>query len=313
MSQDYAYPFIEQRADPYIVLGSDGWYYFTASVPAYDRIELRRSKTLEGLKTAETKDVWFKHESGPMSQHIWAPELHEIEGKWYIYFGASERDDIWKLRPYCLECLGNDPINDEWIERGVMVAADGDPFSFTDFSLDGTVFKHNGIWYYIWAQKVGGQMSISNLYIAEMENPWTLKTVQFQLTTPDYDWERVDFWVDEGPAVLKRNGMIFVTFSSSATGACYCMGMMYADENSDLLDRNSWTKIRRPLLTTDESKGIFGPGHNSFTKDEDGNDVIVLHARPYEKIVGDPLYDPNRHTMLRHFTFDDSGFPVFTL
>lgn len=36
-------PWILQRADPY-VYEKDGWYYFTASVPAYDSIVLRRAK-----------------------------------------------------------------------------------------------------------------------------------------------------------------------------------------------------------------------------------------------------------------------------
>ena len=70
-------------------------------------------------------------------------------------------------------------------------------------------------------QKTGGQFAASNLYLAEMESPIKLKTAQFMLTTPDYDWERVDFWVNEG-AVLKNNGKIFIAFSASATGACYC-------------------------------------------------------------------------------------------
>lgn len=116
-------PLIEQRADPFIYKHSDGYYYFTASVPTYDRIELRRAKTIHGLKDAETHNVWHKHETGPMSQHIWAPEIHYLDGKWYIYFAASEVDDIWKLRPYVLECKGQDPLKDEWTELGQMQAA----------------------------------------------------------------------------------------------------------------------------------------------------------------------------------------------
>ena len=38
-------PIILQRADPWIYKHTDGYYYFTASVPEYDRIEIRRSKT----------------------------------------------------------------------------------------------------------------------------------------------------------------------------------------------------------------------------------------------------------------------------
>ena len=75
-------PILLQRADPHVVLHSDGWYYFTATVPEYDRIELRRARTLGALASADSKVVWSKHESGPMSHHIWAPEIHFIDGKW---------------------------------------------------------------------------------------------------------------------------------------------------------------------------------------------------------------------------------------
>lgn len=163
-----------------------------------------------------------------------------------------------------------------------------------------------------WAEKTGGQFAASNLYLAEMESPVKLKTAQFMLTTPDYDWERVDFWVNEGPAVIKNNGKIYLTFSASATGACYCMGLMEADEDADLLDRNSWKKSRYPVCCTNEEKKIFGPGHNSFTVAEDGETPLcIYHARPYEEITGDPLYDPNRHAMVMKVKFDEEGRPVF--
>ena len=83
---------------------------------------------------------------------------------------------------------------------------------------------------------------ISNLYIGEMESPYKLKTVQVLLTTPDYDWERVGFWVNEGPAVIHHNGKIYLTYSASETGAAYCVGMMSASEDSDLLDPNPGQK-----------------------------------------------------------------------
>ena len=92
---EYNKPFILQRADPYVYRHVDGSYYFTASVPEYDRIILRRADSLMGLKSAEEVTVWKCHESGPMSMHIWAPELHFLEGKWYLYFAAGEREDKW--------------------------------------------------------------------------------------------------------------------------------------------------------------------------------------------------------------------------
>ena len=303
--------FIEQRADPYVYRHTDGSYYFTASVPAYDRIVLRRAETLQDLANADEKTIWVKHESGEMSQHIWAPELHYLDGKWYIYFAAGERDNIWKIRPFILECTGQDPMSDSWVERGKMQRSDDDIYSFEAFSLDATILENKGERYYIWAEKVSVGVQISNLYIAKMASPTKLATAQVLLTTPDYDWERRDIWVNEGPAVIKRDGRIFVTYSASATGECYCMGMLSIGEDQDLLDPRAWKKERYPVLSSSTEAGLYGPGHNSFTKLPDGTDVCVYHARPYAEIKGAPLYDPNRHAMLMKVEWDEKGYPVF--
>ena len=157
-----------------------------------------------------------------------------------MYFAAGDIDDVWKIRPYVLECKGEDPVRDEWIELGMMQCANEDEFSFRAFSLDATVFENHGKYYCVWAEKVSVGKQISNLYIAEMETANRLRTVQVLLTSPDYDWERIGFWVNEGPAVMKRHGKIFLTYSASETGINYCMGMMSADEKSDLLDPLNW-------------------------------------------------------------------------
>ncbi len=304
-------PWILQRADPYVYRHTDGTYYFTASVPDYDRIVLRHADTLGGLYDAEETAIWHKHRFGPMSRHIWAPEIHYLDGKWYVYFAGGEADSPWKIRPYVLECMGQDPMKDKWMEKGKMKAAPEDKFSFRAFSLDATVFENHGKHYYIWAEKVGVGKQISNLYIAEMESPCQLKTVQVLLTTPDYDWERVGFWVNEGPAVIKHDGKIYVTYSASETGAAYCMGMLTADEDADLLDPRSWKKERHPVLASNVEHGIYGPGHNSFTTDSEGNPVMVYHARTESEITGNPLYNPNRHVFLMRVKWDAEGRPVF--
>ena len=243
-----------------------------------------------------------------MSAHIWAPELHRIGDAWYLYFAAGAAEDVWAIRPYVLECRAEDPIEGPWQELGMMEAADD--FSFQDFSLDMTVFASHGAWYCVWAEKVSVGKKISNLYIARMKSPHSLATKQVLLSSPDYDWERVDFWVNEGPAVIRRNGRICMTYSASATGAEYCMGLLSAEEDSDLLDPASWTKERLPVLVTDETAGLYGPGHNSFTVDENGRDIMVFHARQYDEITGDPLYDPNRHAYLAGVEWED-GEMVF--
>ena len=308
---EYNRPFIRQRADPYIMRSDETGYYFTASVPEYDRIALRHSDTLTGLRDAPERTVFVKHESGPQSVHIWAPELHRLDGAYYIYYAGGDKDDIWEIRPYVLRCLG-DPMTDEWVEMGPMQPADDDPFSFRGFSLDATIFASRGERYYVWAEKVGVGKQISNLYIARMAAPNKLATVQVLLSTPDYDWERGEFWVNEGPAVLKHDGKIFLTFSANTTGELYCMGMLWANEDDDLLDPANWTKLRHPVLQSDGSKGLHGPGHNCFVKGDDKKtDMLIYHARQYGELEGNPLYDPNRHVYISPVAYDDRGFPVF--
>ena len=312
MKEMYNEVWIQKRADPYVYKHTDGTYYFTASLPDYDGIALRKADKLFDLKDAPEKMIWKKHDKGIMSFHVWAPELHFIFGKWYIYFAAGDVDDIWAIRPYVLECQGDDPFNDEWIEKGMMQCSDEDPFSFRAFSLDGTVLENHGEYYFIWAEKVGVGKQISNLYIAKMESATKLSTVQVLLTTPDYDWERVGFWVNEGPAFIKNDGKIYMTYSASETGVAYCIGMLSADENDDLLDPKSWTKRRMPVLKTSEELKIYGPGHNSFTVNDEGEPVMIYHARTEAEIVGNPLYNPNRHAMVMKVKWNESGEPEFS-
>lgn len=312
MKEMYNEVWIQKRADPYVYKHTDGTYYFTASLPDYDGIALRKADKLFDLKDAPEKIIWKKHDKGIMSFHVWAPELHFIFGKWYIYFAAGDVDDIWAIRPYVLECQGDDPFNDEWIEKGMMQCSDEDPFSFRAFSLDATVLENHGEYYFIWAEKVGVGKQISNLYIARMESATKLSTVQVLLTTPDYDWERVGFWVNEGPAFIKHDGKIYMTYSASETGVAYCIGMLSADENDDLLDPKSWTKRRMPVLKTSEELKIYGPGHNSFTVNDEGEPVMIYHARTEAEIVGNPLYNPNRHAMVMKVKWNESGEPEFS-
>ncbi|MGG4035651.1 family 43 glycosylhydrolase [Paenibacillus cisolokensis] len=309
-TQKYINPIIPQRADPWIYRHVDGYYYFTASVPEYDRIELRRSLTIQGLAEAEPVVCWRKYDQGPMSANIWAPEIHFIDGKWYIYFAAARtaetNDGMFDHRIFVLENDSANPLEGTWVEKGQIQT------DWESFSLDATTFEHRGTRYLVWAQKDPAIAGNSNLYIAPMHNPWTLRGPQSRIAVPEYEWEKIGFLVNEGPAVLKRNGRVFISYSASATDHHYCMGLLWADENSDLMSPAAWNKLPVPVFQSDETVGQYGPGHNSFTVAEDGQtDILVYHARSYKIIEGNPLYDPNRHTCVKAFGWDDQGMPAF--
>lgn len=310
MVYKYNNPIVPERADPWVYKHTDGYYYFTGSVPGYQSIELRRAKTLNDLEEAEKVTVWRAHESGEMSELIWAPEIHFINGKWYIYFAAAPSvkpmNDIFQHRMFVIECSDDNPLTNNWFEKGQIKT------HINSFCLDATTFEHDNQLYYVWAQKDHAIPGNSNLYISEMENPWTLKGQATLLTIPEYDWEKIGFLVNEGPAVLKRDGKIFITYSASATDENYAMGLLWADEESDLLDGYSWNKYKEPVFKSSEDNNLFGPGHNSFTRSEDDqHDVIIFHARPEKNKKGDPLDNPNRHANAQIFVFDENGFPLF--
>ncbi|MCP2241359.1 family 43 glycosylhydrolase [Lentzea aerocolonigenes] len=303
----YTNPIAERRADPHIFKHTDGFYYFTATVPEYDRIVLRRATTIQGLSSAPETVIWRKHSSGEMAAHIWAPEIHFINGKWYVYFAAGRSDDIWRIRMYVLESSSANPVTGTWTERGRITTP------WDTFSLDASTFVNNGVRYLLWAQQEPGISTNSNVYIARMgANPWTITGTVTRLTVPTLAWETRGYKVAEGPTVLQRNGKIFLTYSASATDANYCLGLLTASASADLLNAASWTKSPNPVFTTNDATGQYGPGHNSFTVSEDGqSDVMVYHDRNYRDINGDPLNDPNRRTRVQKVYYKADGTPDF--
>jgi len=304
-SLEFDNPIAEKRADPWIYKTDEGFYYLIATVPEYDRIVMRKAKTINGLKNAQEKELWHKHDKGVMGHHIWAPELHRIDGKWYIYFAAGEAENIWNIRMWVLSNSSEDPMEGEWVEEGRIKTQK------ESFSLDATTFEHKGKRYLIWAQNVR-EGDNTALVLSEMKDPTTLTGPEIVITEPQFDWERVKYHVNEGPAVIKRNDKIFVSYSASATNHNYCMGLLWIDEGADLLEVSNWNKSPGPVFYTNEDLKRYGPGHNSFTTAEDGETVVMIyHARDYKQILGHELDDPNRATRARVVRWTKSGFPDF--
>jgi GH43 family beta-xylosidase len=301
-----ASPLVWQRADPFVTLPVSGTYYFTGSVPEYDRIVVRGADTITGLGSAAESVVWRRPTSGQMGGHIWAPELHRIDGRWYLYFAAGDAGNVFNIRMYVMESVLADPREPSgWGAPRQIVT----PWS--SFALDSTTFEHLGRRYLVWAQSEPEIAVNTSLYIAEMASPFALASAPVRIATPTRSWEVQGFKVNEGPAVLVRNGRVFITFSASATDSRYCMGLLTADARSNLLDAGAWSKGADPVFTTNEQTRQYGPGHNSFTVAEDGvTDVMVYHARDYRDIVGDPLYDPNRHARAQRLYWHPDGTPL---
>ena len=118
--------------------------------------------------------------------------------------------------------------------------------------------------------------------------------------------------------MIKHGGKIFVTFSASGTDAMYCVGLLYADEDADLLSASSWTKLPYPVFQSSKETGQYGLGHNSFTKsDDDSEDLIIYHGRQEERYLVEedyqPLYDAGRNASVGKIYWDKDGMPDFSV
>ena len=297
-------PLVLQRADAQI-FRHDGSYYMMASVPEYDRLIIRRASTLADLRAAEEIVVWRRPQRGRMAGYIWAPELHLIDGRWHIYFAAGDGDDKFRIRTYVLRATGADPLTSKWESLGKLETP------WDTFTLDATVFEHRGVRYISWAQHEPGFDNNTNVYLAPLAPPTTLGRAPARLTVPTLEWEIRGFKVNEGPAFLARNGRLFMAYSASATDARYCLGLLTAPDDADIMNPAVWSKSQQPVFVSSAATGVYGPGHNSFTVDEQGHDLLVYHGRDYERIVGDPLFDPNRHTRIQRLYFRADGTPDF--
>jgi GH43 family beta-xylosidase len=259
-------------------------------------LAIRKSPTLAGIRDAENKVVWRAPADGPYSREVWAPELHFLRGKWYVYFAADAGRNA-SHRIWVLENASPDPSEGSWTLKGKVA----DPSD--RWAIDATVFEQGSRLYMVWSGWPGDRNGVQNLYIAELADPWTLKGARVMISTPEYPWEKVGDLnprrdpdvnpgidtldplhvdVNEGPAVISKNGRIFLVYSAAGCWTDrYSLGMLTADASADLLDAKSWKKSPLPVFWQSPQASAYGTGHNSFFQSPDGSeDWIVYHANP---------------------------------
>lgn len=285
-------PLLPSGADPWII-SRNGFYYYMNTTGS--SLAIRKTRSIAALATAETKTVWRPPATGPYSHGIWAPELHYLRGRWYIYFAADAgRNESHRI--YVLENAATDPLDGDWQFLGKVA----DP---TDrWAIDATVFENASRLYMVWSGWEGEVNGAQNLYIAELSDPQTVKGGRVRISTPEFPWEKIGDLkprnaletnpadpanpihvdVNEGPEILRHGDRIFLVYSA---GGCwtdyYSLGMLTASAGSDLLNPASWKKSPAPVFWLSPEAHAFGTGHNSFFQSPDGKeDWILYHANP---------------------------------
>lgn len=244
-------------SDPYVIRHG-GRYYHCYS--RRDGVYISVCDDLSELDSAEKMKVYSCIE-GKMGSGWYAPELHLIDGKWYIYGAPLINDKGWHCMTV-LRATGDEPMC-EYDNIGMIPPIDN------DYNLDGTVFEYNNSYYFVWS-------SGWKLHIARMASPVALEGRTENICCSELPFETVSGPVCEGPAVLKRNGKIHIIYSANdSRDDVYCLGKL-TFMGGDILDASSWKKNNEAVFKS--TKKIFGPGHCSFTEDENGDTYIVYHA-----------------------------------
>lgn len=303
MSQ-FRNPILPEGADPWIIKHEDGNYYMTVTLR--NHIALWRSRTMTGLAAEKPTIIWNPAPSGPYSYNLWAPELHYIEGQWYIYYTANDGGGDDTRRICVLQLLGDDPLSGEWIFKGAI--------NTEHPGLDGTVLPHKGELYFFYSGYGYFPDYGSAIYAARMVNPWTLTGPNVLITAPTETWEKQGgMAINEGPVFLRRNGTIYLIFSASATWSDdYCLGMAMISESDDLLKPSAWVKHEGPVFAKNPEQGVYAPGHNSFTVSPDGTeDWIVYHAYPYSEAEQKRSDGSPRSMRIQRFGWTEEGAPDF--
>ncbi len=196
-TETYTNPIIGDGADPWITYQA-GHYYFTYTTGS--SVQIHRATRLagtNGISAAPVVSAFYP--PPPFNKEVWAPELHFLRGKAYVYYATddglnanhrmfvAESDTTGPNFSFTFKGKIYDPATDRW-------------------AIDATVLEAtNGLLYFIWTGWPGTQDGLQNLYIAPMSDPLTISGPRMLLATPNQTWES---WIEEGPEVLQKDGRV---------------------------------------------------------------------------------------------------------
>jgi GH43 family beta-xylosidase len=296
-------PLLSSGPDPWVTQ-KDTMYYYTNT--SGNKISLYATSKMSDLKNARIVTIWTPPSSGPYSREIWAPEVHYLNDKWYVYFAADDGVND-NHRMYALQCDGADPMTGNWTFAGKIADTVNDRWA-----IDASVFNYKDQLYMVWSGWTGVVNTSQNLFIAKMKDPLTLDGERVLISQPGFAWEKAGAppAVNEGPeALINPAGKLFLTFSASGCWTDnYALGLLSLKDGGDPLNPSDWTKLPDPILTTASSNGAFSPGHNGFFKSRDNKeDWIIYHAN---SSAGQGCTD-RRNPRMQQFSWSADGTPQF--
>lgn len=286
-------PVREGAADPWMVF-AEGQYHLLYTHG--DKLVGVSAPSVAGLGAAAQQTVWTPT-PGEACCNLWAPEIHQLNGKWYLYYTADDGVDSHH-RMFVLEAdrpMGPYAFKAKLDTGGV-------------HSIDGTVLKlPDGRLFQVWSS---GRSDGQNLYLAPMSNPWTISGPPALLTRPDQAWEQNGRPVTEAPVALVRGDKVYLYYSASACESPdYALGVLELT-GPDVLASSSWTKSSAAVFKRNDPGWVFGTGHNGFFTSPDGTETwMVYHGVTHGSGTPTGSCSTGRSVRIGKVTFDAAGRP----
>ena len=312
----YPFPLDRGWGDP-VVFPWEGKYYFIATndnrndVGLYVREADRPEELFEpGIRQHLILDYDERRE---LIQTFWAPEFHVIGGRLYLLFAVGP--EKWGPQCHLMRLKEGGRITEpgDWEDPVRVRKKDGSFLCEDGITLDMTYIKGEKDSWMVWSYRYGINSPLdtgSMLCTARIreDRPWQLDSDPVILSRPLYGWENTEGTINnEGPHAFVRNGRVYLTYSGgAANGYTYVLGLLCADASADLCDPAVWEKSKTPVLSFYSVEGEYGPGHNSFFTDPEGELMIACHG---ETAIDDSLRCPG----IRRVHFDLQDRPRFDL
>lgn len=258
--------------DPYVLKYNHKYYRCYTEDSA--SVSVACADTIDELANASGKKVYLPEKDHAYSKELWAPELHILDGKCYIYVACDDGDNHHH-RMYVLENHSADPMKPYVMHGKIADRTD-------KWAIDGTVVRIRGKNYFVWSGWDGDENVCQNLYIAEMKNPFELATERYLISKPEYDWEKLGSsgqpespFINEGAFGFCMDGEYYLTYSAAGSWCKdYCIALLKL-VGKNPLDYRCWNKCSMPVLSANDR--IQGAGHCSVVCEEN-QATVFFHA-----------------------------------
>lgn len=301
-------------ADPWVIKEGSTYYGVESRGGG---IWVTRSDTLTKFRGNAVR-VWSPRGQWASLTDLWAPELHKVGDRWYIYFagggpGPSGQDaEFTDMRAYVLESTGSNPQGSYTEKARLYTGPDVDADTGNVWAIDMTVQSIGGQLYAVWSgweENAPTHRTPQHTYIARMANPWTISSNRVKLSSPTAPWEvGTELSLQEGQEFLVNGERTFIVYSTRESWLpAYKLGLLALAPGADPLDPASWTKSAGPVFVGNDNEGVHGVGHASFTTSPDGSERWIAY---HSKSQSTPGWN-DRVVRLQKFGWNADGTPNF--